>query len=119
MWKIGEAINADPRQAGSDSGMSFAARLSVKQRYYAGIEEVRLRVAAIFGVPSIKFIPNFERIFDEVKEVKRALGEGSYREEHFGHIGLNYFKDAFLLVVSGKFAKDALLCEGFRRGLSK
>jgi hypothetical protein len=78
VWTIGEAINAAPQQAGSSPRMSFTARLSVKQKYDAEIEGVRLRVAAILRVPSIKFSANFEQIFKELKSVKRTEYENKH-----------------------------------------
>jgi hypothetical protein len=117
VYSIKDAVNAAPQPAGSSPRMSFTARQSVKQKYDSRIEEVRLRVAAILGVPSIEFTPNFEQIFQELKERERTARISPIWEEWLGGIGFNYFKDAFLDTVERRFANDEILCEGFQEAV--
>jgi hypothetical protein len=97
--------------------MSFTARQSVRLQFDTQVEEVRLTVASILHVPSIKFTPNFEQIFDNIKVIRRARYAGSIWEENFGRTGLSYYKNAFLDVVSRSFANDEILIEAFQEAV--
>jgi hypothetical protein len=117
VYNIADAVNAAPLPVGYGSGMSFTAKQSVKQKYDPEIEAVRSRVAGILQVPYIKLTPNFDQIFEEIKEVQRVRHTTSYWEEQLGRAGLSYFKDAFLTLLSSKFANDEYLCEAFREAV--
>jgi hypothetical protein len=117
VYKVEDAVNNAPLPAGCSPRMSFTARQSVRLQFDTQIEEVRSTVASILHVPSIKFTPNFEQIFDNIKVIRRARHAGSIWEENFGRTGLSYYKNAFLDVVSRRFANDEILVEAFQEAV--
>lgn len=117
VYKVEDAVNNAPLPASCSPRMSFTARQSVRLQFDNQIEEVRLTVASILHVPSIKFTPNFEQIFDDIKVIRRARHAGSIWEENFGRTGLSYYKNAFQDVVSRSFANDEILIEAFQEAV--
>jgi hypothetical protein len=115
VYNVGDAVNTAPLPTGYSPQMNFYTRQSVRLQYDTQIEEVRLKAAAILNTPSLKFTPNFEHIYEQIKDIRKALhGGSSYWEEQLGGIGLSCYKDAFLNVLSRDFAKDEVLVEVFQ-----
>jgi hypothetical protein len=119
VYKVADAVNAAPLPTSHSPQMSFYARQSVRLQYDTHIEEVRLKAAIILNTPSIKFTPNFEQIYDQIKDIRNAKHAGSYWEESLGRNGLNYYKDAFLDVLSRDFAGDEDLVQAFQESVFK
>jgi hypothetical protein len=81
---------------------------------------VRLKAASILNTPSLKFTPNFDQIYDQIKDIRNERHAGSsYWQEQFGRIGLSYYKDAFLGLLSQDFAGEEFLVEGFQEKVFK
>jgi hypothetical protein len=119
VYKVADAVNTAPFPTSHSPQMSFYARHSVRLQYGTQIEEIRLKAASILNTPSIKFTPNFEQIYDQIKDIRNAMHTGSYWEENLGRTGLSYYKDAFLDVLSRDFAGKEGLVEAFRESVSK
>lgn len=119
LFKVADAVNTAPLPTSYSPQMSFYARQSVRLQYGTQIEEIRLKAASILNTPSIKFTPNFEQIYDQIKDIRNAMHTGSYWEEELGRNGLSYYKDGFLGVLSRDFAGDEDLVEGFRESVYK
>ncbi|KAE9364278.1 hypothetical protein N431DRAFT_496826 [Stipitochalara longipes BDJ] len=119
VYDVADAVNIAPLPSGYSPNMSFHARQSVRLQYGTQIEEVRLKAASILSTPSIKFTPNFEQIYDQIKEKQNARQIGSYWQKQFGFIGLQYYKDAFLEALSRDFASDKFLVEDFQEAVSQ
>ena len=119
VYKVADAVNTAPLPTNYNPQMSFYARQSVRLQYGTQIEEIRLKAAIILNTPSIKFTPNFEQIYDQIKDIRNAMHAGSYWEENLGRTGLSYYKDAFLDVLSRDFAGNEYLVEAFQESVFK
>jgi hypothetical protein len=119
VYKVADAVNIAPLPTSYNPQMSFYAKQSVRLQYGTQIEEIRLKAAIILNIPFIKFTPDFEQIYGQIKDIRNAMHASSYWEEQLGRNRLSYYKDAFLDVLSRDFAGDQYLVEAFQESVSK